>query len=141
VVKPSAARQAGETGLSVNDFGYPVYTTRTVDVRIVGDGRDSRPAAYAGRLELRPETHTVILDGRPIPVPHPEAFALYRRLFEAGGVRVSASELKDLAGGPSARIDRVLREHLPAELRATVKSSPGSRGGYWIRLSDIFSPN
>jgi hypothetical protein len=118
----------------VNDPGHPVYTTRTVDVRIVEDRRDSRPAAYAGRLELQSDTHTVILDGNTIQVGDARAFSIYKKLFDAHSNFVPTEELRKLPGCRVKEVGRILRDHLPLALRETVHSKSGSGGGYWIKL-------
>ncbi len=87
-----------------------------------------------GRVTIDAATHSVTVNGgRRIKLDHPAAFALFERIAKGNGQLVTTSELHGLPGCKS-RIDRILREHLPSELRRLISSKKGNGGGYWLSL-------
>jgi hypothetical protein len=91
----------------------------------------SSTAGVSDRLQFNEATQTVTLDGCTYSVRNRIVFlflmALYRRREEEDPIPA-----KQLPSGKKGRIDKLLKRHLPLELRRIVQRQSGRGGGYWL---------
>jgi hypothetical protein len=90
-------------------------------------------------LDLDCATQTVTVKGRAFGIDHPAAFQAFRMIAEAKGSLVSVHAIRQLPGC-KGRVDRLLREHLPTDIRSLIRSKKGQGGGYWLQLPRRQSP-
>jgi hypothetical protein len=83
------------------------------------------------------ESHTVTVDGHVVSrVDNPAALRIFERIALDQGELVTATDLKRLPGC-KGRIDRIIRNGLPEELRTLIRSRVGAAGGYWLHLPPL----
>jgi hypothetical protein len=89
---------------------------------------------FNGRLRLDHATRTVWLDGTNYTVHHAAAYNVLRHVAERAGQFVPTTDIKAHVAGCSGRLDKLLADHLPAELRRILVGQSGPSGGYAVVL-------
>jgi hypothetical protein len=90
------------------------------------DQEQIRPDRPANRIILKPSECTVTIDLIDYPISDDDALLAYRRIVDANGERIQRSKLG------LGRIERLLKKHLPDEVKQTYASETGRNGGYWL---------
>jgi hypothetical protein len=89
------------------------------------------------RVVIEWESHTVFVDGHVLArVDSLPALRIFERIVLDQGELVTARELKQLPGC-KGRIDRIIRNGLPKDVKDLICSKVGSGGGYWLNLPQL----